>query len=117
MIRRPPRSTLFPYTTLFRSPEVAFLLDLAARQLHFFGIDHDDEIAAVDVRRKRRFVLAAQDLRDPAGQPAQRLISRVDQPPPALDILRLQRVRLHAARVPWFLTDANYTRAVRGCQL
>src|SRR2546426_7259234 len=23
MIRRPPRSTLFPYTTLFRSPEMA----------------------------------------------------------------------------------------------
>src|SRR3712207_8737428 len=28
MIRRPPRSTLFPYTTLFRSPfEFAFLLN------------------------------------------------------------------------------------------
>src|SRR3712207_9497994 len=25
MIRRPPRSTLFPYTTLFRSPAVRFL--------------------------------------------------------------------------------------------
>src|SRR5260221_7699818 len=25
MIRRPPRSTLFPYTTLFRSPELYFL--------------------------------------------------------------------------------------------
>src|SRR2546426_4402149 len=25
MIRRPPRSTLFPYTTLFRSPEVVRL--------------------------------------------------------------------------------------------
>src|SRR2546427_7982416 len=25
MIRRPPRSTLFPYTTLFRSPEVSSL--------------------------------------------------------------------------------------------
>src|SRR2546421_798724 len=25
MIRRPPRSTLFPYTTLFRSPEPGFL--------------------------------------------------------------------------------------------
>src|SRR2546422_2018049 len=24
MIRRPPRSTLFPYTTLFRSPSVTF---------------------------------------------------------------------------------------------
>src|SRR2546425_8439371 len=33
MIRRPPRSTLFPYTTLFRSHRVA---------------DHDDERAAAD---------------------------------------------------------------------
>src|SRR5689334_23757713 len=30
MIRRPPRSTLFPYTTLFRScPRVVVVLDLA----------------------------------------------------------------------------------------
>src|SRR2546430_12795502 len=28
MIRRPPRSTLFPYTTLFRSPPSAFRLNL-----------------------------------------------------------------------------------------
>src|SRR2546422_8335389 len=28
MIRRPPRSTLFPYTTLFRSPRVGLLLDV-----------------------------------------------------------------------------------------
>src|SRR5256886_10761360 len=27
MIRRPPRSTLFPYTTLFRSPGIPFELD------------------------------------------------------------------------------------------
>src|SRR5256886_12160555 len=26
MIRRPPRSTLFPYTTLFRSPSTAYFL-------------------------------------------------------------------------------------------
>src|SRR5256885_13728300 len=32
MIRRPPRSTLFPYTTLFRSPEV-----LAAMQRPMIG--------------------------------------------------------------------------------
>src|SRR3712207_7159539 len=32
MIRRPPRSTLFPYTTLFRSPEHRLaLLDLEER--------------------------------------------------------------------------------------
>src|SRR2546427_7952505 len=29
MIRRPPRSTLFPYTTLFRSPDLAALAKIA----------------------------------------------------------------------------------------
>src|SRR5258705_9298789 len=42
MIRRPPRSTLFPYTTLFRS---AFGADLARHAGHFAGeriqlVDH-----------------------------------------------------------------------------
>src|SRR3712207_7231781 len=31
MIRRPPRSTLFPYTTLFRSPQVDVGVDVVAR--------------------------------------------------------------------------------------
>src|SRR2546427_9240704 len=31
MIRRPPRSTLFPYTTLFRSQEHVALVSLASR--------------------------------------------------------------------------------------
>src|SRR3989441_10162557 len=31
MIRRPPRSTLFPYTTLFRSALARYLASLAAR--------------------------------------------------------------------------------------
>src|SRR3712207_8724070 len=33
MIRRPPRSTLFPYTTLFRS-RIAFLLERAREPTH-----------------------------------------------------------------------------------
>src|SRR5256885_11681352 len=28
MIRRPPRSTLFPYTTLFRSPSIGMVSDM-----------------------------------------------------------------------------------------
>src|SRR3712207_8996047 len=32
MIRRPPRSTLFPYTTLFRSQGLRLLLDVAHRE-------------------------------------------------------------------------------------
>src|SRR3712207_9291144 len=44
MIRRPPRSTLFPYTTLFRSPEVLVGVrdgvregPLAAERVHPLG--------------------------------------------------------------------------------
>src|SRR2546429_2161151 len=44
MIRRPPRSTLFPYTTLFRSAEVAAHLDIAALlqdAVHLFNAQRD----------------------------------------------------------------------------
>src|SRR2546421_9631104 len=34
MIRRPPRSTLFPYTTLFRSPALRAGLTCAERRFH-----------------------------------------------------------------------------------
>src|SRR3712207_7016773 len=49
MIRRPPRSTLFPYTTLFRSL-------VAARELALHGGDVDDVGAA----RRRRCERGAQ---------------------------------------------------------
>src|SRR2546430_2869726 len=62
MIRRPPRSTLFPYTTLFRSSFgsiTLFLLpgDLGFQDLDSFldlGVARFDEIAGrvVDVDRK-----------------------------------------------------------------
>src|SRR3712207_7767105 len=38
MIRRPPRSTLFPYTTLFRSHD--YELDVRARRV-VAGVQHD----------------------------------------------------------------------------
>src|SRR3712207_8059951 len=50
MIRRPPRSTLFPYTTLFRSEdqhdavlrtEVAHLLEIARQRHDDPGVHHD----------------------------------------------------------------------------
>src|SRR3712207_8619697 len=33
MIRRPPRSTLFPYTTLFRSDGIALLKEMQSREI------------------------------------------------------------------------------------
>src|SRR3712207_8931853 len=58
MMRRPPRSTLFPYTTLFRSRRPSFPDVLGAANLddgpaapvfaqHYLGIEHGDE--GVDV--------------------------------------------------------------------
>src|SRR3712207_8206780 len=43
MIRRPPRSTLFPYTTLFRSPNYCLLEKL--RQLHGLAVPAPAESA------------------------------------------------------------------------
>src|SRR3712207_8539585 len=44
MIRRPPRSTLFPYTTLFRSPR-------DAREQDGDGCERDASRASVDERQ------------------------------------------------------------------
>src|SRR5256885_11365697 len=55
MIRRPPRSTLFPYTTLFRSGGKAPVLE--SRQSALVGADPDD---ALGVFVKRAQLMAAQ---------------------------------------------------------
>src|SRR2546430_6306832 len=59
MIRRPPRSTLFPYTTLFRSPrraDDAGREDLRDRRRHERDSTHRDRPPAA--RRPRRLALA-----------------------------------------------------------
>src|SRR5260221_4117523 len=45
MIRRPPRSTLFPYTTLFRSLDVG-------RERHLAHVHEQDLLAAADVGQR-----------------------------------------------------------------
>src|SRR3989454_11218297 len=60
MIRRPPRSTLFPYTTLFRSPIAIFrnLRDVYRRYL-----DSPLAIRYDSLREERRALLFGQDRR------------------------------------------------------
>src|SRR2546422_8393640 len=50
MIRRPPRSTLFPYTTLFRSGRADVLL-LAGRVAMALGGAHDSTAAVLFAER------------------------------------------------------------------
>src|SRR2546430_9089425 len=58
MIRRPPRSTLFPYTTLFRSLNVA--VDPAQRRR---GVARAVMEATLDAGRKHRCTLATLEVR------------------------------------------------------
>src|SRR2546430_6808415 len=57
MIRRPPRSTLFPYTTLFRSRIIARLhIEAAFRSA--FAADPQAALADADLTREERAALA-----------------------------------------------------------
>src|SRR3712207_7388449 len=65
MIRRPPRSTLFPYTTLFRSAALAgyegeghIKLAASVEFMHTATLLHDDVVDESDMRRGR---VAARD--------------------------------------------------------
>src|SRR3712207_7116935 len=60
MIRRPPRSTLFPYTTLFRSenPELSFiLLDIFLCPFYFIATNHKPCILLALTTHKSEFLL------------------------------------------------------------
>src|SRR5258707_14588714 len=88
MIRRPPRSTLFPYTTLFRSlaPDLQLLDRGGAKRVA--GHEHDAPAGVAVLLREladRRRLAAAVDADDkdhkgpPRGINAQRLLHRLDK--------------------------------------
>src|SRR3989441_12164053 len=68
MIRRPPRSTLFPYTTLFRS-----LVQMADAERYrqpvgrAEGVDEHRHVEALDALEEERHVPLAWALRDAIG--------------------------------------------------
>src|SRR2546430_16436288 len=54
MIRRPPRSTLFPYTTLFRSwPKLHLVGDQQAGRRDSLAVAAGERVLGVDGKRKR----------------------------------------------------------------
>src|SRR5258706_10475297 len=64
MIRRPPRSTLFPYTTLFRSRKRRLVAVERAqvRVAHLLLIVHENELGEVVIHRSAHQVLAGGEL-------------------------------------------------------
>src|SRR5258705_3248565 len=62
MIRRPPRSTLFPYTTLFRSPWAPSARDLAAAGQVWLAASRRRIRLQAESAEDLRLEVAAQDL-------------------------------------------------------
>src|SRR5256885_10992321 len=61
MIRRPPRSTLFPYTTLFRSQHVVELPEGQVRNGHQTDLWNEHEAFARDIQRHGRLDVAREN--------------------------------------------------------
>src|SRR5256885_12287603 len=82
MIRRPPRSTLFPYTTLFRSrrhadpPRLAANAKSARRRHHSLGLI----LSAVAAPRRIAGCALHHERRDPAHHHSRHLILERHQP-------------------------------------
>ena len=71
---------------------------LAARQPHLLRIDHDDEIATVDMGRIAPLVLAPQSHGDDRGKPAEHQPVGIDEMPAPGDVGRFQGLGLHDLR-------------------
>src|SRR3989454_10159901 len=92
MIRRPPRSTLFPYTTLFRS--VHDFLDVARRQLLDVAVDgvHVQPVEE-DLERRAERQAAAAAAADIVDAPELRVDGR-----PVPELRRIEIERCHQRR-------------------
>src|SRR3712207_8998997 len=64
MIRRPPRSTLFPYTTLFRSDPLRLPIITDHAEMDFAAVVHDFDGALVRHGQARRCVGPSKPIQD-----------------------------------------------------
>ena len=73
-----------------------FLIFLLSSEPHFFGVNDDDKIAGIDVRRVDRLFLAAQQIRGLYGDSAEDLVLGINDPPFAWDLISFSGKRFHA---------------------
>src|SRR2546430_11230489 len=99
MIRRPPRSTLFPYTTLFRSRANVFMTDVLPELLRVGVLQ---EVQYLGAGQQRRFRLSVpmqridSALRDSRDRKSTRLNSSHSQISYAVFCLKKKRISSHA---------------------
>src|SRR3989442_9951061 len=101
MIRRPPRSTLFPYTTLFRSKRGSGLSD-PVRQVPTLETRMDDIRAVMDAAGSERAVLwAGQEGR------SEEHTSELQSRPHLVCRLLLEKKKTTSSRPPVQTTNTN----------
>jgi hypothetical protein len=76
----------------------SFLVFLLAGEPHFFGVDDDDEITGIDVRRVDRLFFAAQQIGGFHGDATQDLVLGVNDPPFAWNFGGFCGKRFHRER-------------------
>ncbi len=86
------------------------VLQFVAADGDLVGVDDDDEVATVDIRRECRLVLAAQQIGCRDGEPAEHHVGGVDDVPRARGVTRLRRVRRHSAYLLSLGLDPGVTR-------
>ena len=74
---------------------VGLFSGLFTGKTQLLGINDDDVVARIDMRRVFRLVLATQAQGNLAGQTAENLVGGIDHIPVALDFKRLGRESLH----------------------
>src|SRR5262249_48605127 len=70
-------------------------LGLGAGDFHLFGVQHDDEIAGVNVGGIRGLVLALKNDCEASGQTTKDLVRGIDDKPIARNLARLGRIGAH----------------------
>lgn len=83
-------------TGIFSVSEVALVLFLFPRQSNLLGVDHDDEITGVEMRRKDGLVLSAQHGGDSGCQSSQNLTIRINDIPGTLYFVLICVKSLHS---------------------
>src|SRR2546426_5707414 len=78
MIRRPPRSTLFPYTTLFRSRTLSLALDVKFQRIQF-----TPDLVPADITRSEEHT---SELQSPCNLVCRLLLEKKKQPQPPATI-------------------------------
>src|SRR2546423_3344595 len=97
---RPTRLDVFGFVTADKTGKAheRFLIFLFAGEPNSFGVDHNNEIAGIDMRRVNRLFFAAQKIGGFDGDATEDLVLRVNDPPLAWNLVGFSGKRFHRER-------------------